>query len=230
MTDRSLVSTTTRNRVRSLAVPVALALGRFGLTPNMLTIIGFLGSCLAAVAAAYQQWPLAGILVIGFGIFDLLDGALARATGRASKFGAFLDSTLDRAGESVIYLGIAAGLLTAGFREGAWLAGATMAVAFLVSYTRAKAESLADAARAAMGEVGLMTREVRIALLGIGLVLSTGPLYEVPPPNAACAGLCDPIQGGALTAALLLISIGSGLTVIQRILHVKRQLEQQENP
>ena len=229
MTDRSFVSPATRNRVRGLAVPVALALGRMGLTPNSLTVLGFLGTCAAAIAAGYQQWVLAGFLVLGFGIFDLFDGALARATGRASKFGAFLDSTFDRAGETAAYLGIAAGFLAVGFREGAWLAAAAMATAFLVSYTRAKAESLADPTRAAMGDVGVMPREVRLAILGIGLLLATGPLYEVPPPGAACAGACDIAQGGSLTAALIVISIGSAVTVIQRILHVKRQLEQQEN-
>jgi CDP-diacylglycerol---glycerol-3-phosphate 3-phosphatidyltransferase len=228
VTGPSFVSPATRSRVRGLAVPVALALGRLGLTPNALSILGFVGSCLAALAAIDQQWPLAGILVVGFGLFDLLDGALARATGTASKFGAFLDSTLDRAGETAVYLGIAGGFLAVGFREGAWLAAATMAVAFLVSYTRAKAESLADATPA-IGEVGLMTREVRIAILGIGLLAATGPLYEVPPPGAACLGACDVFQGGTVTAALLVIFLGSAITVVQRILHVKQQLEQ-ENP
>jgi CDP-diacylglycerol--glycerol-3-phosphate 3-phosphatidyltransferase len=228
VTDRSFVSPATRSRVRGLAVPVALALGRLGLTPNGLTILGLAGTCVAAVAASYQQWPLAGALVLAFGIFDLFDGALARATGRASKFGAFLDSTFDRAGETAIYLGIAAGFLAVGFREGAWLAAAAMATAFLVSYTRAKAESLADPTRAAMSDVGVMPREVRLAILGIGLLIATGPLYEVPPPGAACAGACDIAQGGSVTAALVLISVGSAITVIQRILHVKRHLEQGE--
>lgn len=229
MTDRSLVSPALRNRVRGWAVPVALGLGRLGLTPNALTILGFLGTCAAALAAATQQWVPAGVLVLVFGIFDMFDGALARATGRASKFGAFLDSTFDRAGETAIYLGIAAGFLAIGFREGAWLATAALATAFLVSYTRAKAESLADPAQAAMGEVGIMPREVRLAILAVGLLLATGPLYEVPPPGAACAGACDVGQGGSITIALLLISVGSAITVIQRILHVKRQLEQGEN-
>ena len=81
----SLVSPGTRQRVRDLATPVAKALGRLGLTPNALTLIGFIGTCLAALAAAFQLWLLAGLLVLAFGIFDLFDGALARATGRATK-------------------------------------------------------------------------------------------------------------------------------------------------
>ena len=94
----SFVSPAMRARVRDLATPIARGLGRLGLTPNALTVIGFLGTCAAAFAAGLQLWLLAGVLVIAFGIFDLFDGALARATGRTSRFGAFLDSTLDRTG------------------------------------------------------------------------------------------------------------------------------------
>src|SRR4029079_18611839 len=93
---RSLVSPATRQRVRDLATPVAIGLGRLGLTPNALTIIGFVGTCVAALAAANQWWLAAGVLVLVFGIFDLFDGTLARATGQASKLGAFFDSTFDR--------------------------------------------------------------------------------------------------------------------------------------
>jgi CDP-diacylglycerol--glycerol-3-phosphate 3-phosphatidyltransferase len=107
--NQSVVSDGFRQRVRGLAVPVALAFGRLGLTPNALTVIGFLGTCAAAFAAASQAWLIAGVLVLAFGIFDLFDGALARASGRASKFGAFLDSTLDRTGENLVYAGIAFG-------------------------------------------------------------------------------------------------------------------------
>ena len=90
------------------------------------------------------------MLVLAFGIFDLFDGALARATGRATKLGAFLDSTFDRAGEAIVYVGIAAGRLAFGFGAGAFLAAAALAAAFMVSYARAKAESLGfDPARPA---------------------------------------------------------------------------------
>ena len=84
MTDRSFVSPELRARIRLVAVPIALGLGKLGLTPNALTIVGFLGTCVAALAAAAQAWVLAGVLVIVFGIFDLFDGALARATGQAT--------------------------------------------------------------------------------------------------------------------------------------------------
>src|SRR5262249_22425879 len=117
----SLVSPATRQRVRDLATPIATALGRLGLTPHALTLFGFIGTSVAAVAAANQWWLASGILVLAFGIFDLFDGALARASGQASRLGAFLDSTFDRAGEGIVYVGVAAGSLAGGFDFGAVL-------------------------------------------------------------------------------------------------------------
>ena len=219
----SLVSPATRQRVRDLATPVATALGRLGLTPNALTLIGFLGTCVAAVAAANQWWLAAGVLVLVFGIFDLFDGALARATGQASRLGAFLDSTFDRAGEAIVYLGLVIGLLATGFREGASLAAAAMAAAFMVSYVRAKSESLGFTPGTGMANVGLMPREVRLVVLALGLVLARGPIYTVPPPGAACMGVCDFLQGGTITIALVVIAAGGLITTIQRILHVRAQ-------
>ena len=219
----SLVSPATRQRVRDLATPIATALGRLGLTPNALTLIGFVGTCVGAVAAANQWWLSAGILVLAFGIFDLFDGTLARATGQATSLGAFLDSTFDRAGESIVYIGVAIGLLAAGFREGAILATAAMGAAFMVSYTRAKSESLGFTPGNGMASVGLMPREVRLVILSLGLILATEPIYAAPPPGAACAGLCDFPQGGTVTLALVLIAAGSVITTIQRILHVRAQ-------
>jgi CDP-diacylglycerol--glycerol-3-phosphate 3-phosphatidyltransferase len=219
----SLVTPSARVRVRELATPVALALGRVGLTPNALTVIGFLGTCVAAFAAANQSWLAAGVLVLVFGIFDLFDGALARATNQVSRLGAFLDSTFDRAGEAIVYIGIAAGCVALGFREGAILAASAMAAAFMVSYVRAKSESLGFTPGTRMANVGLMPREVRVAILGVGLILANGPIYEVPPVGAGCMGVCDFPQGGSLTVALFAIALGSIITVIQRVLHVRAQ-------
>lgn len=216
----SFVSPELRARVRDLAVPIARGLGRLGLTPNALTVIGFLGTFAAAWAAASQLWLLAGVLVLVFGVFDLFDGTLARATGRATKLGAFLDSTFDRAGEAIVFLGIAIGLAAVGFREGAWLAAAAMAGAFMVSYTRAKSESLGFTPGTGMSEVGLMPREVRIVILAAGLMLATGPIYEVPPVGAACLGVCDFPQGGSIGIALFIIAVGSVITIAQRVAHV----------
>jgi CDP-diacylglycerol--glycerol-3-phosphate 3-phosphatidyltransferase len=209
----SFVSPATRQRVRGWAVPIATALGRLGLTPNALTVIGFIGTCGAAVAAAAQQWILAGVLVLVFGIFDLFDGALARATGRASKFGAFLDSTLDRTGENLVYAGIAVGAAAAQFPMGVILAVLSLSFASTVTYTRARAESLG-----LHGEVGFAPREVRLVVLAAGLVL---------------AGLPGGVLGFGqawLALALLIIASLSAVTVGQRILHVQQQLDQSTHP
>jgi CDP-diacylglycerol---glycerol-3-phosphate 3-phosphatidyltransferase len=204
----SLVSAATRERVRGLATPVATALGRLGLTPNALTVIGFAGTCAAAWAASTQRWLLAGVLLLVFGIFDLFDGTLARATGRASKLGAFLDSTFDRAGEAIVYLGIMAACMDAGFVLGAILAPAAMAAAFMVSYVRAKAESLGFGAARGMANVGLAPREVRVVILVIGLVTAAGPSLD------------------GLAIALAAIAALATLTTIQRTFHVYAQAKE----
>ena len=225
------VSPATRQRVRDLATPIARGLGRLGLTPNALTIIGFLGTCAAAYAAANQAWLAAGTLVLLFGIFDLFDGTLARVTGRVTKFGAFLDSTFDRAGEAIVYIGIAVGCIAAGFDLGAVLAAAAMGAAFMVSYARAKSESLGFTPGTGMANVGLAPREVRLALLTVGLLVTSfvGP---VGPPAFDCpANLlvsCVPpdfyiVGDVALGGTLGLITILATLTTVQRILHARAQ-------
>ena len=219
----SLVSAGLRTRVRGLAEPVARGLGRLGLTPNHLTFIGFGIAVIAAVAAAQQVWLLAGALVLFGAVFDLFDGALARATNKVSKLGAFYDSVFDRWGEGVVYLGIIWGFASAGFNEAVVLPAGAGLSAFMVSYTRAKAEGLGFTPGSGMASVGLAPREVRIAILSLGLILATGPILELPPPGSACAGVCDFPQGGSLAVALGLITILATVTTIQRILHVRAQ-------
>ena len=227
----SIVSPELRQRVRGLATPLAVGLGRLGLTPNALTLIGFAGTCLAAIAAATGSWVVAGVLLAIFGLFDLLDGALARATGRASSLGAFLDSTFDRWGEGVVYVGIAWGCVTAGFGQGAILAAAAMGSAFMVSYVRAKAESLSYAPGSGLAAVGLAPREVRITILAIGII-AAGVAGVGPVASAICfqnqcvswfgefpATSGSPILGGTLG----LLAILATITTIQRILHVRAQ-------
>lgn len=221
----SFVSPATRQRVREMATPIATGLGRLGLTPNALTLIGLVGTCVAAYAAANQSWLVAGVLVLTFGIFDLFDGTLARATGRATKLGAFLDSTFDRAGEGIVYIGIAAGSAAAGFSQGAVLAGAAMAASFMVSYTRAKAESLGFSPGSGLMNVGLAPREVRIAILAIGLIwlgLAPGPI-DATIINGVAARTMGGLRELVLTGTLGLITILATITTIQRILHVRAQ-------
>ncbi len=225
----SLVSPALRERVRGLATPIATGLGRVGLTPNALTIIGFVGTAIAAAAAAWQAWLACAVLVLVFGVFDLFDGTLARATGRATSFGAFLDSTLDRAGEAHVYLGLIAGFLALGFAGGAILAAAAMASAFLVSYVRAKAESLGFTPGTGMAAVGLAPREVRLVILVLGL-LAAG-VIPAPHPIVCVTSPCpSPIGDGPLTlaASLGLIAILATVTVIQRIVHVAQPRQAKE--
>jgi CDP-diacylglycerol--glycerol-3-phosphate 3-phosphatidyltransferase len=220
MSGRSFVTPELRDRVRLIAVPVALLLGKLGLTPNALTIVGFLGTCIAAAAAAAQLWVLAGFLVIAFGIFDMFDGALARATNQASKFGAFLDSTLDRTGENLVYVGIAVGCAAAGFTWGVALAALAMATASVVTYARARAEAVG-----LHGEVGIAPRPERLIVLSLGLVI-TGFLGGVR-PNECGQFFCvnDPSPPGQwlLGIALGIIVVTCAITIVQRIVHVQRQ-------
>ena len=218
----SFVSPATRQRLRDLATPVATALGRLGLSPNALTLLGFVGTCVAAVAAASQAWLAAGVLVLVFGIFDLFDGALARATGRVSRLGAFYDSTFDRAGELVVFLGITWGAVDLGLWAPIFLAVWAMAAATMVSYTRAKAESLGFTPGTGMAAVGLAPREVRLAILGVGLI-AAGLLPGFPSDTDGAGGAAYPLSGWALDITLGLIAVLATITTIQRILHVRAQ-------
>ena len=225
----SLVSPELRARVRGLAVPVALAFGRLGLTPNALTVLGFGISVAAAVAAGFGAWIPAGLLVIFGGVFDLFDGALARATNRVSRLGAFLDSVFDRAGEAVIYLGIIAASQAAGFTAGTILGGAAMAASFMVSYARAKSESLGFTPGTTMAAVGVAPREVRLVILTLGLLL-TGAFGGIVRP-VTVFGTVDPWWAGrpALAISLGLIAVLASITTIQRIVHVARQTPPESN-
>ena len=227
----SIVSPELRARVRGVATPIAVGFGRLGLTPNHLTLIGFGIAIVAAIAAGMQAWLAAGLLLILGGLFDLFDGALARATGRASKLGAFMDSVFDRAGEGVVYVGIVAGCLAADFDMGAILAAAAMASAFMVSYVRAKSESLGFTPGSRMAAIGLAPREVRIVILTLGLLLTAilggialGDFDLVSQVSSWEMGI-----GGrpVLAIALGLITIFATITAIQRIVHVIRQTPQE---
>ena len=155
----------------------------------------------------------------------MFDGTLARATGQVSKLGAFMDSVFDRAGEVIVYVGIVAGLQELGVLNGTVFAAAALASAVMVSYTRAKSESLGFTAGTGMAAVGIMPREVRLVILCVGLVLAgwlgTAP-YLVEGENGA-GGAAFPVGVMFLFIALGIITVGSIITTIQRILHVRHQ-------
>jgi CDP-diacylglycerol--glycerol-3-phosphate 3-phosphatidyltransferase len=221
VSEKSLVSPDTRTRVKRLGEPIALFFGRLGLTPNGLTLIGFAITAIAAVLAAGQLWIAAGLVMFVGGVFDMFDGTLARATGQVSAVGAFMDSVFDRWGEAVFYVGLIVGCSLAGFDLGAGLAAAAMASAFLVSYTRAKSEGLGFTAGTRMAEVGLAPREIRLLILAIGIVAAGIAGGVAPGSTEVILGL----SSGQLwmSAGLGLIALLATITVIQRIIHVRRQ-------
>lgn len=204
------LSNESRARIKGIFEPIALAMGRAGLTPDGLTLIGFGITVAGAVLLGFQQWLIGGIVVFAGGVFDMFDGTLARATGQASKLGAFMDSVFDRWGEAIVYVGIVAGSVIEGHERVPILAAAAMGSAFMVSYARAKSEGLGFTEGTGMAAVGLMPREVRLVVLSLGLIL---------------AGTS--VGNPALQVALGIIALGGAITVIQRIVHVRRQAKQQ---
>ena len=168
--------------------PIALLLSRLGLTPNTITILGFLMTAAVAVVLATGRTQLAGVLLIGTLAFDAVDGTLARLMGTTSRFGAFLDSTLDRWAEVVIYAALVWVFLESGQDNGVLLAVAALATSLMVSYTRARAEGAGFQCKE-----GLLTRFERIVILIAGLIFNQ------------------------VIWALAIIAILAGFTAVQRI-------------
>ncbi len=163
--------------VRRRAEALMSALGRTLLTPNQITVVGVALTFLAAGLAAFGQLRWAGVVLIFAGTCDILDGALARSTKASYPYGAFLDSTLDRYSEGAIYLGLAAYFVTINGPLQRWLVLATMAAlagSFLVSYVRARAQSLGFTC-----ETGLFARPERVVVTVIGLLIGGPVLYGV---------------------------------------------------
>ncbi|MBI3748343.1 MAG: CDP-alcohol phosphatidyltransferase family protein [Chloroflexi bacterium] len=221
------ISNDSRARVKKAFEPIALGMGRLGLTPDALTLIGFAITVIGAVLVAGQLWLAGGIVIFLGGVFDMFDGTLARATGKVSNLGAFYDSVFDRAGEVVVYIGIVVGSSAAGFSEAAVVATVAMGAAVMVSYARAKSEGLGFTAGSGMAAVGIMPREVRLVILSLGLVLAGSRPYIKPGQGAACIESCIEPGGLILLVALAIIAIGATITTIQRILHVRRQARRQ---
>ncbi|HEV3101083.1 MAG TPA: CDP-alcohol phosphatidyltransferase family protein [Candidatus Dormibacteraeota bacterium] len=182
--------------VRRHAEALMSALQRLPVTPNQITIIGTALTFVAAVLVAAGHLLLGGIVLAFAGTFDILDGALARSTGRSYPYGAFLDSTLDRYSEGAMYLGLIAYFVSAGGPLERWLVvatGAALAGSFLVSYVRARAQSLGFTC-----ETGLFARPERVVVTVVGLVLG----------------------GVVLTAVVFLLAALTNLTALQRIREV----------
>jgi len=191
----------------ALIGPVARALIRADVAPNTITTLGTLLVIGSGVAFGSGAIRAGGVLLLLSGIFDLLDGQVARQGGKMTTFGAFYDSTLDRVGEGAVFTGLIfyflTGPLPAELKPRAIAAGLLALVAsFLVSYTRARAEALGVENR-----VGIAARAERLLLLGIPtLVFGAGPGR----------------QGVLLFWIVAVLAIVSAITVIQRVVHVAR--------
>jgi CDP-diacylglycerol--glycerol-3-phosphate 3-phosphatidyltransferase len=162
--------------VRRRAEALMSAVGRIPITPNQITVIGVALTFVAAVLAALGHLLWGGVVLAFAGTFDILDGALARSSGRAYPYGAFLDSTLDRYSEGAIYIGLAAYFAGTSGPLQRWLLLATVAAlagSFLVSYVRARAQSLGFTC-----ESGLFARPERVVVTVVGLIFG-GPVLSV---------------------------------------------------
>jgi len=156
-----------RNLAYRITNPIVGILSKSGITPNALTLINLALNIVAAYVIATNHLVLGGVLVLVAGLFDLLDGALARFTKQTTKFGAILDSTVDRISEAAILCGLLILYLGRGGRLEIVLIFAVLIGSFLVSYVRARAEGLGWQC-----QVGLFTRAERVIVLAIGLLIN----------------------------------------------------------
>jgi CDP-diacylglycerol--glycerol-3-phosphate 3-phosphatidyltransferase len=156
-----------RARVDRGTTPVGAALSRIGVTADQLTLTGLVMAAGAAVAIGDGHLWVGVVLLVASGLPDLLDGPVAKASGTAAPRGAFFDSVADRVTDTLLLGGVAWYLASTHGAKAALLPFAVLGAATLVSYERAKAESLGFNAKG-----GIMERAERIVLLGIGLVFS----------------------------------------------------------
>jgi CDP-diacylglycerol--glycerol-3-phosphate 3-phosphatidyltransferase len=187
-----------RTAAAYLTHPAVHLLAKTSITPNTITWLGFLLFMAAAALIITGQLFAAGCLVLIGGLLDLVDGALARHTNQTTRFGAVLDSTLDRLAEAILLLGILILLAKEQALVGILLAGIALPSSLVVSYIRARAEALDLEC-----EVGLFTRAERVIVLALGLLLSQIDY--------------------ALITALGVIAFFSLFTAGQRIIHVWQQ-------
>lgn len=183
--------------------PIARLLLRLGISPDVVTVVGTLGVCFGALFFFPRGQLLAGVLFITAFVFsDTLDGIMARMQGRQGVWGAYLDSTLDRFGDAAVFGGLAIWFFTGG--EDllmAYLALACLVLGSLVSYARARAEGLGMRA-----DVGIAERADRL----VSTLVTTG-LVGLGLPQVV------------LTAVLAVLAVASAVTILQRMLLVRRQ-------
>jgi len=181
-----------------IAGPIVNVLARTPLTPNAITWIGFIITIAAGALIVTEHLLAAGIVVLVAGLFDMLDGALARATGKTTQFGAILDSTLDRLSEAILLVTLLAVFAKYGQVTEIILAAVALVGSLTVSYIRARMEGQGIECKA-----GIFTRPERVIILALGLMLSQ---FE-----------------NALLITLAVITFFSWITVIERMAYAWRQ-------
>ena len=205
----SILGARVKDGGRALLAPVVRVAIALRMTPNTITVLG-LGITIVASVLVAGGWHLVGAAILTAGsLLDAVDGALARAQGGGTPFGAFFDSTLDRAGEGIVYIGVAAWALTT-LAEPAWpvvAAMVAMAGSFLVSYAHARAQGIGLAA-----DIGLAPRTERLVVVIAGIALAG--LGFTP----------------GLIGALVLLAALTVATLIQRIWHVWRASQAAATP
>jgi CDP-diacylglycerol--glycerol-3-phosphate 3-phosphatidyltransferase len=173
--------------------------------PNLLTVIGTLVSVGAGAAFAFGYFGWGAVMILVGGVFDLVDGVIARHHKIATAFGAFLDSTLDRVEEGIVLTAVAYRFALTGDEFAAAMCVVVVLGSLMVSYTRARAEALGVECK-----VGVATRPVRVVILSIGLVFAKG------------AGVFD-IE--LLAPAIYAMAVLTAFTVVQRVWHVRNALK-----
>jgi CDP-diacylglycerol--glycerol-3-phosphate 3-phosphatidyltransferase len=174
--------------------PLVPSLSKIGLTPDILSWVGLVISAIAAAMVALNHLLIGGILILLAGLFDILDGALARFTNNTTRFGALLDSTFDRISEALLLVGLLLLYLSIPQTIEIPLIFVVLVCSFLISYIRARAEGLGIECK-----TGLFTRAERVIILAFGLMVNQ------------------------VLIALIVLAVFTFFTVIQRIVHVWRQ-------
>jgi CDP-diacylglycerol--glycerol-3-phosphate 3-phosphatidyltransferase len=177
------------------------------LTPNAISLTGFVGNVIAAVLVTQRYFFLAGVAFVLGSVMDTLDGRYSRMSGKGTPFGAFLDSTLDRVEEGIVLTAVAAYFSSRGNDLAVAAVVVSVLMSLMVSYTRARAEALGVECK-----VGLATRPVRVVILSAGLLFARG------------ASLGD-FQ--LLEPAIYVMAVLTSFTTLQRVLHVRRELNKQ---
>jgi len=197
-TTRRLIPESLQNGFVNLLTPLIKILTRWGINPNSFTLAGLIITSMAAVAFIMGHLRLGGFLILLGGLCDTIDGSLARFANKATHFGAMFDSAVDRYSEFVMFFGMVVYFVMSKDYPTSVVAFFALCGSIMVSYSRARAESLGFDSR-----VGIMQRPERIVFLGLGAL----------------------IHPGALKFAIWLVAIFANFTALQRIRYAHKQSE-----